>query len=183
MSKKQRSKQQRQQDATKKYFNPKTRQELWDADYLDKLNPEERAWYMKFMSESVNASLTLQKDPLIEEYAKVNNVLYKTAKIEMKGGGYTPIKSEGRPTKGHLHTKQSHAKEIFDSNNKRNNDVLGVTKVNGLLEGDIYGIALKSDVWHKTDPRATEEALNWAIDYKKNPSMTKRQYKKQNKPK
>src|SRR6185503_17838328 len=181
MSKKEPSKQTKQVDATKKYFNPRTRQELWDADYLDKLSPEERAWYMKFMSESVNASLTLVKDPLIEEYAKINKVPYKTAKIEMKGGGYTPIKSEGKPTKGHLHTKKSHAKEIFDSNNKRNNDLLGVTRINGLLEGDIHGTAVKTDVWHETDPNATEDALNWAIDYKNNPSMTKRQYKKTNK--
>ena len=165
-------------DATKKYFNPRVRQELWDADYINTLSEKDRAWYMKFMSEYVNSTITLIKDPLIEEYAKINNVPYKTAKIEMKGGGYTPIKSEGKPTKGHLHTKKSHAKDIFDSNNRRNNDVLGVTKINGLLEGDIYGTALKTDVWHETDPNLTEETLNWTIDYKKNPSMTKRQYKK-----
>lgn len=168
----------KQPDATKKYFNPRTRQELWDADYLDKLSPEDRAWYMKFMSESVNASLSLVKDPMIEKYAKVNKVAYRTARIEMKGGGYEPIKTEGCPKKGHLHTKKSHAKEIYDANNNRNNDLLGVTRINGLLEGDIHGIATKTDIWHETDPNTTEETLNWLIDYKRNPESAKRQYKK-----
>lgn len=178
MSKKERSKQTKKPDATKALNNPRTRQELWDADYLNTLSKKDYDWYMKFMSESVNASITLNKDPMIEEYAEVNKVAYRTAKKEMKGGGYSPIPSEGKPKRGHLHTKKSHAKEIFDANNNRNNDLLGVTRINGLLEGDIYGKSLKADIWIESNPNATEEALNWAIDYKNNPDMAKRRYKK-----
>lgn len=39
-----------------KKYNPRIRQEKIDADYLHKLNPDELAWYAKFMEEENNAS-------------------------------------------------------------------------------------------------------------------------------
>lgn len=166
MSKKQ-EKRKRTDAATKQYFNPRVRQEVWDADYVHTLPPAEKAWYLKFMSEYANASLELVKDPLIEEYAKENNLMYKRAKTEMKGGGYTPIKSEGKPKKGHIHKTKAQAKSIFDANNNRNNDLLGVTKINGLLEGDIHDLANKKDIWIESNPQSTEDAIIELIDLKK----------------
>lgn len=119
------------------------------------------------MSEYANASLELVKDPLIEGYAKENNLMYKRAKTEMKGGGYTPIKSEGKPKKGHIHKTKAQAKSIFDANNNRNNDLLGVTKINGLLEGDIHDLANKKDIWIESNPQSTEDAIIELIDLKK----------------
>lgn len=178
MSKKKTGKDKKVVDATKKYFNPRTRQEVWDADYLHKLSPEEKAWYNKFRNESINANLTLVQDPLIKQYAEENNLVYRRAKTEMIGGGYTPIKSEGKPSKGQIHKTKEQAKEIFDSNNRRNNDLLGVTRINKLLEGDVHGMDSKKDIWFETDPGAVEDALIWAIDYKNNPGLTKKNYKK-----
>lgn len=45
----------------KKNKNLKIRQELIDADYLDKLSPEDKAWYNKFIIESVSADFRHQK--------------------------------------------------------------------------------------------------------------------------
>lgn len=132
------------------------------------------------MSEWANASVETVKDPLIMEYAKVNNLGYKIAKKEMIGGGYTPIKREGAPKKGHLHKTKEHAKEIFKKNNQTNNDIFGVTKINNLLEYDLHGSAQRKDVWHETDPGNVEDALIWAMDYKKSKRATKREYRKLN---
>ena len=135
-------------------------------DYLNTLSPEDRKWYEQFMSEYANATICKRKDPMISEYALVNKITYNRAKKEMIGGGYTPIKGEGKPVKGSVHTKEEHVKEIFDNNNKRNNDLFGVTKVNNLLEYDVNGLAMKKDVWHETNPDTTEDTLNKIIDYK-----------------
>jgi hypothetical protein len=40
---------------------------------------------------------------------------------------------KGALRKGQVHTKKEHAKEAYDANNRRNNDVYGVTRINGLL--------------------------------------------------
>jgi hypothetical protein len=156
-------------DATKKYFNPRVRAELWDMDYADKLSPEELDYYKRFMSEYANATLTVEKDPLIQEYSKINGIGYKKSKKEMIGGGYKPSKNEGKPTKGHVHKKKEHVKAIFDDNNKRNNDVYGVTKINGLLEMDLAGLAMNRDIWNETDPNITEDVMLLSIDVKRNP--------------
>lgn len=44
----------------------------------------------------------------------------------------------GRVAAGQIHTKNAQAKEIFDDNNRRNNDVLGVTRANALLSAIDY---------------------------------------------
>lgn len=41
--------------------------------------------------------------------------------------------SNGRIKKGHLHKTKETAKECYDNNNKRNNDLFTVSKINGLL--------------------------------------------------
>lgn len=164
------SKKKKKVDASKKYFNPRVRAELWDADYLDTLSEKDRNWYLKFMSESVNATIEVVKDPLVEEYSKLNNITYKRARKEMIGGGYTPIKKEGQPTKGHLHKTKEQKKKIFDENNSRNNDLYGVTKINNLLEYDINSMSKTRDIWHEGNPETTEEAMLTLIDFKRDPS-------------
>ena len=47
--------------ALKRDLNLKTRYELIDYDYLDKLNPEELAWLNKFTSEYTNADFRHSK--------------------------------------------------------------------------------------------------------------------------
>lgn len=146
-------------DPNKKYFNPRVRAEIWDLDYLESLPPKEKEYMRKFMGEWANASIVLERDPLIQEYSEINQISYNRAKKEMIGGGYKLKKKEGNPKKGHLHKTAKEAKEIFDNNNKRNNDLFGVTKINNLLEYDLAGLAMRRDIWHETDPKSTEETL------------------------
>lgn len=42
--------------------------------------------------------------------------------------------SNGRIKKGHLHKTKKLAKECYDNNNKRNNDLFTISQVNGLLD-------------------------------------------------
>lgn len=147
-------------------------------DYLEKLPPAEKTYMKKFMSEYANATIKTRKDPLIKEYAEINGIGYKRAKKEMIGGGYTPIDNEGKPLKKHLHNTAEQAKDIFDSNNNRNNDVFGVTKVNNLLEYDIIGMSAQKDVWHETDPQATEKAIIEMLDYMNDPDSINIEYPK-----
>lgn len=80
---------------------PKVRKELLDADYLDKLSPDELKWYAQFTDEWTAGAVHKTKD--------------------------------GRVRAGYLHNTQELAKSVYDANNKRNNDVLGVSKANNLL--------------------------------------------------
>lgn len=65
--------------------------------------------------------------------------------------------------KGHIHKKNEHAKDIFDSNNRRNNDVYGVTKINGLLT---HYEGMKHELGRLNKPELVEEALIAMIDNK-----------------
>lgn len=48
---------------------------------------------------------------------------------------------KGTIRKEHLHSvDETYAKELYDANNKRNNDVYGVTRINGLLE-NMHGLS------------------------------------------
>lgn len=79
---------------------------------------------------------------------------------EYYGAAITKTK-QGTVKKKHLHTKTEHAKEIYDNNNRRNNDLYGVTRINGLLsnlEGqpDTIGLA---------DYTKSEQAMIEALTY------------------
>jgi hypothetical protein len=102
-------------------------------------------------------------------YDEKEILIGKKSKKEMIGGGYKPSKKEGKPKKGHIHKTKEQAKSIFDDNNKRNNDVYGVTKINGLLEMDLAGLAMNRDIWNDTDPNITEDVMLLSIDVKRNP--------------
>lgn len=117
-------------------YAPKVRRELLDADYLQKLSPEELAWYNQFIDEYVGASVKKNKN--------------------------------GSVKKGHLHNTKALAKDCYDRNNLRNNDVLGVSKANGLLH-DIYN---QEDGWYITQTGLQEDALIAEIDLVKSSNDT-----------
>lgn len=84
----------------------------------------------------------------LEWLAKFNNEYYGAAVKKTKTGRVAP---------GHLHRRMDQAKEIYDNNNRRNNDVHGVSKVNvGLTELDSEINA--RDGWYITNEDLTEEA-------------------------
>lgn len=165
-------------DAVKKFFNPRSRNELWEGmEYIKDLPLKEKEWMLKFMSEYANATIEDVKDPLIVEYADMNKLGYTRAKNEMIGGGYIP-KDEKKNASQNLHKKYQHKKEINDSNNRIRNDIFGVTKINGLLTYDVNSVSEKTDIWFETNPETTEDALIWALDYDRDPIATKKEFKK-----
>lgn len=85
----------------------------------------------------------------------------------------------GKIRAGHIHNTLELAKECYDANNKRNNDVLSVTKANGLLS-DIQQATDKNDGWYITNSNLTEEAILAKIDNNNEEDMilTLDEYKK-----
>lgn len=71
--------------------------------------------------------------------------------------------SKGKVRAGHVHTKPEHVKECYDSNNRRNNDVYGVSRANGLTY-DIDQQLGQSDGWYITNPNYTEDSLITELD-------------------
>lgn len=59
-------------------------------------------------------------------------------------GAALKMDDNGRVKKGQIHTRKDQAKEIFDNNNRRNNDVLGVSRANMLLS-NIEGLVKPGD--------------------------------------
>lgn len=118
-------------------YNPRVRREYIDYDYTKDLSKEDLDFLSQFTGEYYGASVEVRKNS-------------------------SKIKAQRTVKSKHLH-KDMLAKPLFDNNNKRNNDLLGVTKVNGLLsdikdQSDSIGIA---------DYGKSEEAMIALIDYKK----------------
>ncbi len=86
---------------------------------------------------------------------------------EYVNASITKHKSNGRIKKGHLHKTKDKVKEIYDANNKRNNDLFGVTKINGLLEYWENDSFDGYEEYSVKNPQLTEESLNAYIDNKK----------------
>lgn len=74
--------------------------------------------------------------------------------------------SKGRVKAGHIHKTKALAKECYDANNRRNNDVLGVTKANNLLY-NIDSEINSNDGWYVTNGALQEDAAISAIDNSK----------------
>lgn len=68
-------------------------------------------------------------------------------------GGAVKKNKSGKIAAGHLHNTQELAKECYDTNNRRNNDVYSVTKANGLL----------FDIKHKYELEETALDVNYAL--------------------
>lgn len=69
----------------------------------------------------------------------------------------------GKVKSGYLHNTKALAKDCYDSNNRRNNDVHGVTRANGLLY-DIDQVSNNKDGWYITQVGLTEDALIKKVD-------------------
>lgn len=69
----------------------------------------------------------------------------------------------GKVKAGYLHNTPELAKDRYDANNRRNNDVLGVTKANNLMT-DIESELRSNDGWYITNTELTENAIIEKID-------------------
>lgn len=80
---------------------------------------------------------------------------------------------KGTIRKEHLHSvDDDYAKELYDANNKRNNDLYGVTRINGLLEnidGQNDGIGL-------ADYTKSETAMIELINYKEELILSEKKF-------
>lgn len=116
----------------------RVRKELLDADYLDKLSPEEYKWYAQFTD-------------------------------EWSAGAVHKTKA-GKVKSGYLHNTKELAKSVYDANNRRNNDVLGVSKANNLLRSlDMFVKDDDDDLAEITNihnPELTELATISQIEHK-----------------
>lgn len=108
-------------------YAPKTRKDLIDYDYVNKLSDDEKRWLAQFTDEWVGAAIAKTK--------------------------------KGKVKHGHLHNTEELAKDCFDRNNRRNNDVLGVTKAVGLLTDIDNYLDEDVDGWYITNKDLTEDAV------------------------
>lgn len=88
---------------------------------------------------------------------------------EWVGANIRKSKKDGRVLPGHLHSTKKLAKECYDSNNKRNNDLLGVARANNLAY-DVITELNKNDGWYINDANLTEKAIISDIENKNNES-------------
>lgn len=134
--------------ATKKPL--KTRKKYTHADSL---RPEKNT---KVRREFIDYDYTkeLSEDELAF-LAKFNNEYY--------GAAISKNPETGRVKAGHLHRKKADVKDIYDDNNRRNNDVYGVTRSNHLLY-DIVTETNANDGWYITNEALTEAAAVSSLD-------------------
>lgn len=69
----------------------------------------------------------------------------------------------GKVKAGHIHNTIELAKQCYDANNKRNNDVMSVTKANSLLSNIEHAID-KNDGWYVKNAQLTEDSIIETID-------------------
>lgn len=94
---------------------------------------------------------------------------------EYYGGAVQKTRS-GRVKKGHLHKNKQMAKDCYDRNNRQNNDVLGVTKANGLAK-DVVNELQQNDGWYINNPELTEMYVISNIEKnEKQEILTKEEY-------
>lgn len=100
--------------ALKPEFNLKTRSDVLDYDYLDKLSQKELEWLNQFTEEYTNARFDKKKKTIMKE--KLNPEPVKIEVIENGGPNHditTVIK-----------TKNTYKKQSYDKNNARNRCIL-----------------------------------------------------------
>lgn len=120
---------------------PRTRREI--LDYGE--TPEGRQWL---------------KDLKLNHPDEYNYLLQFT---DEWAGASIEKTSSGRVKRGHLHKTYDLAKDCMDRNNRRNNDVLGVTRANNLAF-DIQAELSKQDGWYITNVKLQEDALIHEIE-------------------
>jgi hypothetical protein len=82
---------------------------------------------------------------------------------EYIGANIKKSKKTNRVLTRHLHRTNEQAKSVFDSNNRRNNDVYGVTKINGLLS-NIDTTKGWGEMGSMSNPGLVEDALIALLD-------------------
>jgi hypothetical protein len=83
----------------------------------------------------------------------------------------------GRVKSGHIHSTKELAKDCYDMNNKRNNDVHSVTRANNLLY-NIDEVLLEKDGFYVNNPELTEDSAIKNIDDEGEEILTFDEYQK-----
>lgn len=123
----------------------------------------------KVRGEFIDYDYADKLDPENTAYlAKFNNEYYGAAISKRK---------DGKVKAGHLHKDLKQVKDIYDSNNRRNNDVLGVSKANRLIN-DIDAEIKNNDGWYVNNTALEEDALNEGIDSQEQEFLTREEYEK-----
>jgi len=109
--------------ALKPDLNLKTRTDLLDYDYIDKLSAKEKEWLNKFTEEYTNARFDKKSKQLMNE--KLNPEPVKIEKIENAGPNHD--------INVVIKTKNSYKKQSYDKNNARNRCILTQQKAANTL--------------------------------------------------
>ena len=88
---------------------------------------------------------------------------------ESVGGAVEKTKS-GKVKAGYLHNTPELAKQCYDDNNRRNRDVYGVSRANGMLKSIEWEMGEEAnDGWYVKNPMLTEDAIISHLDSKVDP--------------
>ncbi len=144
----------------KKANVPRTRQELFDHEvewlrWLEKNDPKNYEYHVKFMNEWANASIK-----------KVGT------KVRKDG---TRVYGSGKPAAGSIHNTNELAKKAYDDNNARNGDIYSVSKANNLLN-DVVSETDRNDGWYITNPGLTEDYIIDSLEKKETEYLTKEEF-------
>jgi hypothetical protein len=101
--------------------------------------------------------------------------LYLAAFVDEYENAGIKKNSNGTVAKGYLHNTKVLAKERYDANNHRNNDVMGVTKANYLLS-NIDNEIKSNDGWYINRGDLAEDAMIASIDSKAEDILTYEEY-------
>lgn len=99
--------------------------------------------------------------------------------IDESVGGAVHKNKNGKVKKGYLHNTKELAKQCYDANNHRNNDVFTVNKANYLLQ-DLNAKLDESDGWYVHNTELTEDATIQQMEDKEaeDSILTLEEYKK-----
>ena len=91
--------------------------------------------------------------------------------IDESVGGAVEKTKAGKIKAGHIHNTPELAKQCYDDNNRRNRDIYGVTRANGLLKSIEWELGTEAeDGWYVKNPALTEDYLIANIDAKNDES-------------
>ena len=108
----------------------------------------------------------VRQELLDADYLKIldNNDLRYYAQFTDEWAGANVKKDiRGHVKRGQLHKTKELAKDCYDRNNKRNNDVFSVTKANYILQ-DIDEALQNKDGWYINNSELTEDSVIHNID-------------------
>ncbi len=149
----------------------------------DRLNPKKMTKVRREFFDYTQEDIDRIKEggpEVMEFFAKFNE--------EWLGGAVSKITTKDgkkRPVKGHLHSTNKLAKDVYDRNNRRNNDVYGVSNANTLLTHGLHysndedvdptSLTERSFV---TNPDLIEQATIARIDNEEPELLTKEEFEK-----